>query len=70
MMRDLPDHPVIANMIRTGHPDGEEPPSCQCPVCGEVPWYTLLFVSNISGDIIGCEGCVSQKEAGEIFSIF
>lgn len=71
MMYDLPDHPAIANTMRTGYPDGKAPPTYQCPVCGgEITWHTYLFVSNITGNVIGCEGCVSQKEAEDIFSIF
>lgn len=35
MNYDLPDHPVIQNMERTGYPDGKEPTFPICPVCGE-----------------------------------
>ena len=35
MNYDLPDHPVIQNMERTGYPDGKEPIFPICPVCGE-----------------------------------
>lgn len=32
MNYDLPDHPVIQNMERTGYPDGKEPIFPICPV--------------------------------------
>ena len=32
---DIPDHPVIRNMERTGYPEGKEPTYPHCPVCGE-----------------------------------
>ena len=35
MNYDLPDHPVVQNMERTGYPDGKEPRCPRCPICGE-----------------------------------
>lgn len=35
MSYDLPDHPVIQNMERTGYPNGKEPEYPRCPICGE-----------------------------------
>ena len=31
-MHDLPDHPIIRNLERTGYPDGKEPRYPHCPV--------------------------------------
>ena len=35
MNYDLPDHPVVQNLERTGYPDGKEPHYPRCPICGE-----------------------------------
>ena len=35
-----------------------------CPICGEKVFETV-YVDN-SGDVIGCENCVSMKEPEEV----
>lgn len=59
-MFDVPDHPVIRNMERTGYPDGKEPKYPLCPICGA---ETDTFYRNKDLDIIGCDECVSTVDA-------
>ena len=59
MNYDLPDHPVIQNMERTGYPDGKEPTFPICPVCGEE--CEEIFRDNI----VGCDICIKQSDAWE-----
>lgn len=50
----FPDHPVVANMLRTDWPDGKEPGYPICPVCGaecETVYKDKLM------QIIGCDVC-------------
>lgn len=41
-MPQIPDHPIIRNMERTGYPDGKEPRRkvYLCPICG-LPCHTV-----------------------------
>lgn len=55
---DIPDHPVIRNLERTGWPDGKEPEYPHCPVCNE-PEISKAYRQD--GDIIGCDCCLSTK---------
>lgn len=61
-MNNIPDHPVIRNMERTGYPDGKEPIYPRCPVCG-------AECEDIYKDkdliIVGCDICVSRTDAWE-----
>lgn len=62
MNYDLPDHPVVQNLERTGYPDGKEPRYPRCPVCG---YETDMFYKDRDGWIIGCDKCVSTVDAWE-----
>lgn len=58
---DIPDHPVIRNMERTGYPDGKEPEYPHCPRCGD----ECGAIYSYDGDIIGCDECLTSKDAAE-----
>lgn len=59
---NLPDHPVIRNMERTGYPDGKEPKWPICPVCDE---ETATYYKDKHGDIVGCDNCIQTADAWE-----
>lgn len=61
-MMQLPDDPIVMNMMRTGHPDGKEEPQPICPVCGEE--CDTLFLND--GQIVGCENCVETRSAWDL----
>ncbi len=61
------DHPVIENMERTGYPDGKEPVYPHCPICGEE--CDTIYRDN-AADIVGCDACISAKDAWEEESCF
>ena len=61
-MRDVPDHPDIVCAERTGYPpwnDGKVP---ICPVCG-VQCETIY--KDWTGDIVGCDDCITARDAWE-----
>ena len=62
MNYDLPDHPVIQNMERTGYPDGKEPTFPICPVCGE---ECEEIFRDKDLNIVGCDFCIKQSDAWE-----
>ena len=62
MNYDLPDHPVIQNMERTGYPDGKEPTFPICPVCGE---ECEEIFRDKDLNIVGCDICIKQSDAWE-----
>lgn len=57
---NIPDHPVICNLERTGYPDGKEPKYPVCPMCGE---ETDTFYKTIGGEIVGCDSCIRSVDA-------
>lgn len=59
-MMNIPDHPVIANMERTGHPDGREPKPPRCPVCDKE--FETLYKDRY-GDVVGCDCCMTTVDA-------
>ena len=59
---NIPDCPVIANMERTGYPNGKEPQYPQCPVCGA---ESDTFYADRYGDVMGCDDCVEKRDAWE-----
>lgn len=59
---EVPDHPVIRNMERTGYPKAKEPEYPHCPVCGA---ECETVFTNEDLEIIGCNECVSSKDAWE-----
>ena len=62
-MPDLPDHPVIRNLERTGYPDGEEPRYPKCPVCGG-ECETVYKTKD------GCDLCLRPVDAWECSECF
>ena len=54
-MFDMPEHPVLQNMERTGYPDGKEPRYPRCPVCGAA-CETIYKTKGY--EIIGCDLCL------------
>lgn len=62
-MYDVPDHPVIRNLMETGYPDGKEPEEILCPVCGEDGEF---FYQNRDGRIVGCERCLTVRHYYEV----
>ena len=67
MSYSIPDHPAIRNAERTGYPDGKEPEYPHCPICGEE--CDTVYKDN-SGDIVGCEECISTSDAWEAEECF
>ena len=63
MSYDIPDHPVIQNMERTGYPDGKEPTYPRCPICGA---ECESIYKNSDRDIVGCDVCVGTEDAWEV----
>lgn len=61
------EHPVIANMERTGYPDGLAPKIPICPVCGE---EADTFYKNKDGEIVGCDECIRTVSAFEVATEF
>lgn len=64
MYVDIPDHPVIAAMERTGHPDGREPEPLCCTICGGE--CELIFRRKADHEILGCDLCVEDVEPWEV----
>lgn len=62
-MFDIPDHPIIQNLMRTGYPDGKEPKDFKCPVCGG---DGELYYLTKSKTIVGCDLCVDAIEWWEV----
>lgn len=58
---NIPDHPVIRNLERTGYPDGKEPEYPRCPACQE-PECVEVYVQKDEG-VIGCEACITKQDA-------
>lgn len=68
-MQNVPDHPVIRNLERTGYPDGQQERDPICPMCGEV-CDTIYIRYGCPTEILGCEGCVQECSAGEFEACF
>ena len=62
MSRDLPDHPIIQNMERTGYPNGKEPVCPRCPVCDK---ECEEIYKDADFMIIGCDVCIRIIDAWE-----
>ena len=58
------DHPVIANMEQTGHPDGREPDTYRCPFCGKE--CESIFKHKSTGEIVGCDNCIEGVDPWEV----
>ena len=59
---DVPDHPIIRNMERTGYPDGKEPEYPRCPICEE---ETDTLYKDKYGEVFGCSECINKINAFE-----
>lgn len=62
-MLQIPDHPIIRNMERTGYPDGKEPKDVTCPICGEPCETAYLDVNRFW---LGCDHCVQVVPAADL----
>ena len=61
-MSNIPDHPVIRNLERTGYPDGKAPRYPRCPICdGECE----EIYKNTELDVVGCDLCLRPVDAWE-----
>lgn len=60
----LGDHPAIANVLATGHPDGKEPEAYYCPVCNEE--CERIFKHKGTGEIVGCDNCIEGVDPWEV----
>lgn len=64
---DIPDHPIIQSMERTGYPDGKEPQTPICPICGE---ECETIYKEMYGSILGCDICISREDAWDVDECF
>ena len=64
MPHSIPDHPVIANMERTGYPDGKEPDPVLCPLCGGE--CETIYRRRKDYEIVGCDICIQRIDPWEI----
>ena len=64
---DLPDHPIIRNMERTGFPDGIEPEDPRCPMCGR---ECETIYRDRHGDIFACDECIRIDDAWDTAECF
>ena len=65
---EVPDHPVIRNMERTGYPYGKEPEYPHCPICGAE--CDTIYIRNEDYEVIGCSECLSSRDAWEVEECF
>lgn len=64
MSHSIGDHPAIANALATGYPDGIEPETYHCPLCGAE--CECVFKHKGSGEIVGCENCIESIDPWEV----
>lgn len=64
MPHSIPDHPVIANMERTGYPDGKEPEPALCPICGGE--CETVYRRRDDHEIMGCDLCIEKIDPWDI----
>lgn len=55
---DIPDHPVVQNMERTGYPTANTPLEPVCPECND---QCDEFLFDELNQLIGCDSCVERK---------
>lgn len=60
-MFDMPEHPVLQNMERTGYPDGREPSQPHCPICGAET--DTIYTDGVN--VQGCPECIMTMDAWE-----
>lgn len=56
------EHPDITSAGRTGYPCRKKEEYPICPICGEI--CDTVFCDR-TGELIGCDECVSEKDAWE-----
>lgn len=61
-MNEIPDHPVIRNLERTGTPDEKPELYPRCPVCAK---EAEKLYKNQAGEVLGCDRCVREVDAWE-----
>lgn len=61
-MENIPDHPVIKNLLETGYPDRKAPKMPRCPICDE---ETDTLYKDNDGFVVGCPECVTTCDAWE-----
>lgn len=59
---DIPEHPVIRNLERTGYPSGRTPEYPRCPICGT---ECDIVYRNKNHKVVGCYDCLSIDDAWE-----
>lgn len=59
---NIPDHPIIRNMERTGYPNGHEPIGPICPICGE----RCDYIYKALGSIVGCDVCIDVYNSEDV----
>lgn len=64
---DLPDTPLIRNMMATGYPDGMDPQFPHCPICGEA---CETVYRDERGEIFGCDVCIRESDAWDVPECF
>ena len=64
MPHSIPDHPVIANLERTGYPDGKWPSLLLCPLCGGE--CETIFRTKEDREIVGCDLCIECVDPWDI----
>ena len=55
-MPGIPDHHVIANLERTGYPDGKESEPVLCPLCGGD--CETIYRRKEDREVVGCDLCI------------
>ncbi len=63
----IPDHPVIRSMERSGYPDGRQRGWPVCPICGQ---ETDTIWQNNNMEIVGCGECLHSRDAWEVRECF
>lgn len=61
---NMPDHPVIRNLERSGYPKGKCPEVYTCPFCGEE--HEALYL-DWNGEPVGCENCITKKPVEDYY---
>lgn len=70
-MFELPDHPDIRRVMRTGSPAAIETLSWRCPVCGaELEPDETVYTAETHGRvrIVGCALCVEARTAEGVYA--
>lgn len=63
----LPDDPIIDCIQRTGYPPRHDDCAPVCPICRE---ECDTIYTDVTGNVIGCENCVSRNDAWDVPACF